>query len=140
MSSSEPVSKSDSRLEAPGQGGVLRRPGIVALLASQGLGGGVEAVSNAMTESARSLGCRVTELALTGPDCRLTWARKVRFLIAVAQEMLARRGEGDIQVIALHPSLLPCAFLARLILGRRTTPLVLFHGDDIWRTPRCTSG
>jgi phosphatidylinositol alpha-1,6-mannosyltransferase len=107
---------------------------MLALLPSQGLGGGIEAYASAVLEAATSSGADVSTLTLAhGPGGRAAQlTARVLFTVEVLRAARALRAE-DVQVVCFLPGLLPVGLLAHRVLraGRRRLK-VIAYGVDIW--------
>lgn len=108
---------------------------ILALIPSEGHGGGIEAYVEALLEEAQNGGAVVSRCVLTSPDNRLPppLPRKLRFAWRAVREAGELRHVSQACIFAFLPSLAGVALLARLAAGRsRPRVTVFFHGSEIW--------
>ncbi|ADP80279.1 glycosyl transferase group 1 [Pseudofrankia inefficax] len=106
-----------------------RRPRVLLLAPSGGLGGGIERYLDAVQEALRAGGAEVHRVDLRGPGNSLTLRSRLRFT-AAALRVAVRSGPFD-TVLAGLPNLIPVAALA-VPLAKARRGLIVFHGTDIW--------
>jgi glycosyltransferase involved in cell wall biosynthesis len=110
-----------------------RRPRVLLLAPSGGLGGGIERYLGAVEERLRAGGADVHRVDLLGPADTLSMRTRLRFAAAALRTAL-RAGPFD-TVFAGLPNLIPVA-AAAVPVARARRGLVLFHGTDIWAMRR----
>jgi glycosyltransferase involved in cell wall biosynthesis len=110
---------------------------VLALLASDGLGGGIERYADGVLEAIGSLRRETVRVAVLEPGLSTPSAlNKVRFVRRVARAALRHRRSG-VEVMVFHPSLLPVGLMARRLLGAPRRPTVFVYGQDSWALGRC---
>lgn len=108
---------------------------ILALIPSEGHGGGIEAYVDALLQQAQKSGVIVRRCVLTSPRGRLppSLPRKLVFAWNAVRAAWNLRSDSQAHVFAFLPSLAGLGLLARVITGRRRSPVtVFFHGSEIW--------
>jgi phosphatidyl-myo-inositol dimannoside synthase len=104
---------------------------VLVLLPSVGRGGGIEAYAAGLIGAIRTLEITVWELPLVSPDKELSISLKVAYLVRVLRAALSLRGR-KVEVLCLHPGLLPVALLARITSGLSRPVTCFSYGIDIW--------
>ncbi len=127
---------------ADGIGSDLQGRRVLALLPSQGLGGGIESYFMALSEALADLGVELETVALQTPRVpRATLPTKARFALAslLAARRLART-KGSL-LLVLHAGLFPVGVLAQSLAGFPSSRCALFfYGADIWGHSRVARG
>lgn len=104
---------------------------VLALVASVGAGGGIEAYVDGVLEHLDSPSHQLQILPLSGASGRPSVPDKLGF--ALRAGWAARRLRGRLPaILCFHVGLLPVALLCRWIAGRESTLRVFCYGADIW--------
>lgn len=106
-----------------------RRPRVLLLAPSGGLGGGIERYLGCVEERLRDGGAEVHRVDLRGPTGPSGLRARLHFVIIVVRTAL-RAGPFD-TVLTGHPNLIPLAAAVAPLARARRGP-VLFCGTDIW--------
>ena len=108
-------------------------PRVLALLPSEGLGGGIEAYVKGVLDQVSTSGALVQRLVLTsGPGRRSLTLRKVAFAARSALRGLRGRSGTAPVVVCFHAGLLPVAILCRALSGSRAPVKLFCYGAEIW--------
>ncbi len=114
-------------------------PVVLAVLPSQGIGGGIERYCEWLLESTEGCGARVVRVPLLESVVAPTFWRKTRFVIRLIRVVRLLRGSNPVTVVVAHPNLaLVSLAVARVARLRPVAFLVIFHGEDIWGCGRIT--
>jgi len=106
---------------------------IVAIMASSGLGGGIERYCDWLLDSVEKTGSNVTRLALLQRGQKPSFRRKVAFVLRCHRTLRQMRTRGPLTLLICHPSLALATLPMTAIDGNAFADAwVLFHGDDIW--------
>jgi glycosyltransferase involved in cell wall biosynthesis len=107
---------------------------VLALVPSQGLGGGIETYVDGVLSSCRGLGLDVAVIALRSPAAPTgSLLGRLSFVLAASRRVLSRRQERPKIVLVFHPLLGPIAVLLDLLRRRsRPRPVIFFYGAEIW--------
>jgi phosphatidyl-myo-inositol dimannoside synthase len=105
---------------------------VLAVLPSEGLGGGIERYSKAVLGALTKRGIKIVSVALdVGKGTGIT--RKARFLFDLMSVSSRIRGGEPVMVLIFHPSL-AVPTIAALRVGRlnQEDTAVVFYGQDAW--------
>lgn len=115
-------------------------PSVLALLPSEGLGGGIESYWAALAEALVSLGAELQTVSLGhAPNPRLGASDKAAFVARAVAAARGLRRHAEAVLLVLHPGLVPAGLLAQR--AARVDPgrcWAFFYGADIWGTSRMT--
>ena len=111
-------------------------PQVLALVASTGLGGGIETFVDAAFDPMDGLRVDRTTVALTDASHRRSnLLRKLGMLDGVVSRCL-RSNSGELQIVVFHPSLTVIGVVGQWLARSSRPPIIGFYGVDIWRTAR----
>jgi glycosyltransferase involved in cell wall biosynthesis len=82
-------------------------------------------------EAIQELQVRVCEVPLVSGEATLGIALKVAYIVKAFRLGLRLRGR-KVEILCLHPGLLPAALLIRFVLGRTGPVTSFWYGIDIW--------
>jgi len=106
---------------------------IVAIMASSGLGGGIERYCDWLLDSLEQTGSNVTRLALLQRGQKPSFRRKAAFVLRCHHTFRQMRTRGPLTLLICHPSLALATLPMTAIDGNAfANAWVLFYGDDIW--------
>ena len=117
------------------------QPVLLALLPSEGLGGGIEAYADAVLEAARAHSMDISTHALVnrGGGSLSQLMARASFTLGVRRTARALRSSSrSVEVLCFHPGLLPVGlFAARALRSGRVRLRVFVYGVDIWSASVC---
>jgi phosphatidyl-myo-inositol dimannoside synthase len=111
---------------------------VLAVLPSEGLGGGIERYADAVLVALRNRGVAVEQVAFHRVDQPASWLKtRVRFARDLRRAAPRLRASTDATVLVFHPSLLLATVaLLRLARVRRARRIAVIYCQEIWGLSR----